>query len=126
MIYGGAAYLYHIPRDVNKLVGEVLIGRVDPGDAVSANIGFRFRAQPACFSFSLGCRHRYIFPTKTEIGATEPGNPPASTSVRSISACRTALTERRHVLNMGFEIGVTEDARPTCRSRCSMPFGGKL
>src|SRR3546814_2849259 len=67
--YGGVAYLYHSPRYVNEMVGDVLIGRVDPGDAVSANIGFGFALNPR-FSFSLGYRHNYIFPTKTEIGDT--------------------------------------------------------
>ncbi len=122
VIYGGAAYLYHIPRDVNKLVGEVLIGRVDPGDAVSANIGFGFALNPR-FSFSLGYRHNYIFPTKTEIGDTNQKS--NYIHVGSLNFGMSYRLTERDVLNMGFEIGVTEDA-PDVSITLRMPFGGKL
>ena len=122
VIYGGAAYLYHIPRDVNKLVGEVLIGRVDPGDAVSANIGFGFALNPR-FSFSLGYRHNYIFPTKTEIGDTRQKS--NYIHVGSLNFGMSYRLTERDVLNMGFEIGVTEDA-PDVSITLRMPFGGKL
>jgi len=122
VIYGGAAYLYHIPRDVNKLVGDVLIGRVDPGDAVSANIGFGFALNPR-FSFSLGYRHNYIFPTKTEIGDTHQKS--NYIHVGSLNFGMSYRLTERDVLNMGFEIGVTEDA-PDVSITLRMPFGGKL
>jgi hypothetical protein len=122
VIYGGVAYLYHIPRDVNKLVGEVLIGRVDPGDAVSANIGFGFALNPR-FSFSLGYRHNYIFPTKTEIGDTHQKS--NYIHVGSLNFGMSYRLTERDVLNMGFEIGVTEDA-PDVSITLRMPFGGKL
>lgn len=122
VIYGGAAYLYHIPRDVNKMVGDVLIGRVDPGDAVSANIGFGFALNPR-FSFSLGYRHNYIFPTKTEIGDTHQKS--NYIHVGSLNFGMSYRLTERDVLNMGFEIGVTEDA-PDVSITLRMPFGGKL
>lgn len=121
VIYGGAAYLYHIPRDVNKMVGEVLIGRVDPGDAVSANIGFGFALNPR-FSFSLGYRHNYIFPTKTEIGDTHQKS--NYIHVGSLNFGMSYRLTQRDVLNLGFEIGVTEDA-PDVSITLRMPFGGK-
>jgi uncharacterized coiled-coil protein SlyX len=67
VIFGGVAYLYHMPKNVNRMVGDVLVGRVDPGDAITANLGFGFALNPR-FSYSLGYRHSYIFPTKTELG----------------------------------------------------------
>ncbi len=122
VIYGGVAYLYHIPRDVNKLVGEVLIGRVDPGDAVSANIGFGFALNPR-FSFSLGYRHNYIFPTRSEIGDTiQKSN---YLHVGSLNFGMSYRLTQRDVLNLGFEIGVTEDA-PDVSITLRMPFGGKI
>lgn len=121
VIYGGAAYLYHMPRDVNKMVGEVLIGRVDPGDAVSANIGFGFALNPR-FSFSLGYRHNYIFPTKTEIGDTHQKS--NYIHVGSLNFGMSYRLTQRDVLNLGFEIGVTEDA-PDVSITLRMPFGGK-
>jgi hypothetical protein len=121
VIYGGAAYLYHIPRNVNKLVGDALIGRVDPGDAVSANIGFGFALNPR-FSFSLGYRHNYIFPTKSEIGDTlQKSN---YIHVGSLNFGMSYRLTQRDVLNLGFEIGVTEDA-PDVSITLRMPFGGK-
>ena len=121
VIYGGAAYLYHIPRDVNEMVGDVLIGRVDPGDAVSANIGFGFALNPR-FSFSLGYRHNYIFPTKTEIGDTHQKS--NYIHVGSLNFGMSYRLTQRDVLNLGFEIGVTEDA-PDVSITLRMPFGGK-
>ncbi|NYF34068.1 transporter [Sphingopyxis sp. JAI108] len=121
VIYGGAAYLYHIPRDVNELVGDVLIGRVDPGDAISANIGFGFALNPR-FSFSLGYRHNYIFPTKTEIGDTRQKS--NYIHVGSLNFGMSYRLTQRDVLNLGFEIGVTEDA-PDVSITLRMPFGGK-
>ncbi|MFZ5705946.1 MAG: transporter [Pseudomonadota bacterium] len=121
VIYGGAAYLYHIPRDVNEVVGDVLIGRVDPGDAVSVNIGFGFALNPR-FSFSLGYRHNYIFPTETEIGDTlQKSN---YIHVGSLNFGMSYRLTQRDVLNLGFEIGVTEDA-PDVSITLRMPFGGK-
>ena len=121
VIYGGVAYLYHIPRDVNKLIGDVMIGRVDPGDAVSANIGFGFALNPR-FSFSLGYRHNYIFPTRSEIGDTiQKSN---YLHVGSLNFGMSYRLTERDVLNLGFEIGVTEDA-PDVSITLRMPFGGK-
>ena len=121
VLYGGVAYLYHIPRDVNEMVGDVLIGRVDPGDAVSANIGFGFALNPR-FSFSLGYRHNYIFPTETEIGDTfQKSN---YLHVGSLNFGMSYRLTQRDVLNLGFEIGVTEDA-PDVSITLRMPFGGK-
>lgn len=122
VIYGGVAYLYHIPRDVNKLVGEVLVGRVDPGDAVSANIGFGFALNPR-FSFSLGYRHNYIFPTRSEIGDTIQKS--KYLHVGSLNFGMSYRLTQRDVLNLGFEIGVTEDA-PDVSITLRMPFGGKI
>lgn len=121
VIYGGVAYLYHIPRDVNKMVGEVMIGRVDPGDAISANVGFGFALNPR-FSFSLGYRHNYVFPTKTEIGGTMQRS--NYLHVGSLGFGMSYRLTQRDVLNLGFEIGVTEDA-PDVSISLRMPFGGK-
>ena len=121
VIYGGVAYLYHIPRDINKMVGDVMIGRVDPGDAVSANIGFGFALNPR-FSFSLGYRHNYIFPTRSEVGDTIQKS--KYLHVGSLNFGMSYRLTQRDVINLGFEIGVTEDA-PDVSITLRMPFGGK-
>jgi hypothetical protein len=121
VLYGGMAYLYHMPRDVNKMVGDVPVGRVDPGDAISANVGFGFALNPR-FSFSLGYRHNYIFPSETEIGGTHQRS--KYLHVGSLNLGMSYRLTRRNVLNMGFEFGVTEDA-PDVSITLRMPFGGK-
>jgi hypothetical protein len=107
VIYGGLSYLWHIPRRINKTIGGALIGRVDPGDAVSANLGFGFALNPR-FSFSLGYNHSYIFPTKTEIGTTNQRSKGLQVGALAIGASYR-LSERQSV-NLGFEFGVTSDA----------------
>jgi hypothetical protein len=107
VIYGGTSYLWHIPARVNKLVGGALIGRVDPGDAISANLGFGF-ALNSRFSFSLGYNHSYIFPTKTEIGGTNQKS--SSLQVGSFSVGTSYRTSERTAVNIAFEFGMTSDA----------------
>jgi hypothetical protein len=107
VIYGGASYLWHIPQRVNKLVGGALIGRVDPGDAISANLGFGF-ALNSRFSFSLGYNHSYIFPTKTEIGSTNQKS--SSLQVGSFGVGTSYRTSERTSVNLSFEFGMTSDA----------------
>jgi hypothetical protein len=107
VIYGGASYLWHIPTRVNKLVGGALIGKVDPGDAIAANLGFGF-ALNSRFSFSLGYSHSYIFPTKTEIGSTNQKS--SSLNVGSFGVGTSYRTSERTSVNLSFEFGMTSDA----------------
>ncbi len=107
VIYGGASYLWHIPGRVDKLVGGALIGRVDPGDAISANLGFGF-ALNSRFSFSLGYNHSYIFPTLTEIGSTKQKS--SALHVGSFGVGTSFRTSERTSANISFEFGMTSDA----------------
>ncbi|HET6535981.1 MAG TPA: hypothetical protein VFG41_07330 [Sphingomicrobium sp.] len=107
VIYGGLSYLYHMPRDIDRTIGEAFVGRVDPGDAISANLGFGFALNPR-FSFSLGYRHNYIFPTKIEIGTAHERSDRLQVGVFTLGMSYR-LTERQS-LNFGLEAGVTEDA----------------
>lgn len=107
VIYGGASYLYHMPADINRTVGDAPIGRVDPGDAISANVGFGFALNPR-FSYSLGYRHAYLFKTKTEIGGTTQfGN---IAQVGSLNFGMSYRLTPRQSINLGFEFGVTSDS----------------
>lgn len=107
VLYGGANYLWHIARDIDKFIGDVSIGRVDPGDAVSANIGFGFALNPR-FSYSMGYRHTYIFPTRSEIGDTlQRSN---KLHVGALNFGMSYRVTAKNTLNMGFEFGVTSDA----------------
>jgi hypothetical protein len=107
VIYGGMSYLWHIPKNVDKTIGGAFVGRVDPGDAISANLGFGFALNPR-FSFSLGYNHSYIFPSKTEIGGTNQRS--SSLNVGSLVLGTSYRVSARQSVNMGFEFGMTSDA----------------
>ena len=107
VLYGGSSYLWHMPANVDKIVGGALIGRVDPGDAISANLGFGFALNPR-FSFSLGYNHSYIFPTKTQIGGTDQRS--TSLHVGSFNVGTSYRISERQSVNIAFEFGMTSDA----------------
>jgi hypothetical protein len=107
VIYGGMSFLYHLPKDVDRIVGGVLVGRVDPGDAASANVGFGFALNPR-FSFSLGYNHTYIFPTEQVIGGTKQ----RSTHLQSgaFAFGMSYRLDERQSINFGLQLGATADA----------------
>lgn len=107
VIYGGMSFLYHLPKDIDRMVGDVLVGRVDPGDAASANVGFGFALNPR-FSFSLGYNHTYIFPTEQIIGGTKQ----RSTHLQSGSFAfgMSYRLDERQSINFGLQLGATADA----------------
>jgi hypothetical protein len=107
VIFGSLGYLYHIPRNIDRDIGGVRIGRVDPGDAISGNVGFGFALNPR-FSFSMGYRHSYIFPSTTEIGGSEERSDRAQ--VGSFTFGMSYRVNPRQSVNIGFEFGATADA----------------
>lgn len=107
VIYGGVSYLYHMPRDIDRTVGGAFIGRVDPGDTVGGNIGFGFALNPQ-FSFSLGYKHTYVFPTKTEIGGTRQRS--TRLHIGQFNFGMSVRVAQDLVANFGLNVGVTEHA----------------
>ena len=107
VLYGGLSYFYHMGRDINREVGDVFIGHVDPGDSIAANIGFGFALNPR-FSYSMGYRHNYIFPTKSEIGDTDQRS--NKLHVGAFNFGMSYRVTEKQTINLGFEFGVTEDA----------------
>jgi hypothetical protein len=124
VIYGGASFLWHLPADVNRDVGGAFVGRVDPGDAISANLGFGFALNPR-FSFSLGYRHSYLFPSSTEIGDTVQRS--KHIQVGSLAFGMSYRVTERETINVGFNFGVTEDAPDLSISlRMPIDFGAPV
>ena len=83
------------------------VGRVDPGDAIAANIGFGFALNPR-FSYSLGYRHNFIFPTESELGdSVQRSN---KLHVGQFNFGLSYRVTEKQTVNLGFEFGVTEDA----------------
>lgn len=118
VIYGGLGYLWNIERNIDKLVGDVFVGKVDPGDAINASVGFGFALNPR-FSFSLGYRHNYIFSTKTQLGDTLQESD--DIQVGSLNLGMSYRLSERQSLNLGFQFGATEDA-PDVSIVARIPF----
>lgn len=107
VIFGGLSYLSHQPKDINKVVGEVLVRKVDPGDTIGLNAGFGFALNPR-FSFSLGYKHSYIFPTKSVYGNTLQESDSLQVGAFTFG-WSYALTDRISISN-AYELGTTSDA----------------
>ena len=118
VIYGGVGYLWHIPRRIDKTVGEAFVGRVDPGDAISGNLGFGFALNPR-FSVSLGYNLSLIMPSKTEIGGTIQRSKALQVGTLGIGSSYR-ITEKQSV-SLGFEFGMTSDA-PDASIVLRLPF----
>lgn len=122
VIFGSLGYLYHIPRNIDRNIGGAFIGRVDPGDAISGNLGFGFALNPR-FSFSMGYRHSYIMPSTQEIGGTVERSNRAH--VGSFTFGMSYRLSQRQSVNFGFEFGATADA-PDVAVTVRFPFSLNL
>ncbi|MDB6168165.1 MAG: hypothetical protein JWM88_1029, partial [Verrucomicrobia bacterium] len=118
VIFASLNYLYNVPRNINKVIGEVPVGRVDPGDSIGANVGFGLALNPR-FSISLGYSHHFIFATKSELGSTTQ-----KSNTLQVGSLQMGLSFRltpRATLNGNFEFGVTSDA-PDMRLVVRVPY----
>ena len=107
VLFGGVSYLSHQPKDINRVVGAVLVRKVAPGASLGVNLAFGFALNPR-FSFSLGYKHTYIWPTKSVLGNTLQRS--ESLQVGALTfGWSLALTRRISVSNT-YEIGATSDA----------------
>jgi hypothetical protein len=118
VMFGSVAYQHSFGRAIDKAFGTgtslVEIGQVQPGDAISASIGFAFSLNQH-FSYSLGYKDNYFLPTTTVFRPT--GNLPGGLKAESLSLQAGSFLLggsyqlNRHVtLNLNFEFGVTPDA----------------
>lgn len=118
VLFASVNYIYSLPKDINKNIGSVLVGRVEPGSSINTNLGFGFAINPE-FSFSLGYEHSYIFPQWTTLGGTRQ----VSDSLQ-VGAMTMGFAYRLgpHMsLNSNFEFGMTQNA-PDVRAVFSMPI----
>ena len=107
VIFANLSYFAHLPKDVNMMEGDILVGEVDPGDSIGAAIGFGF-AMNQNFSYSLGYRHNYILPTTSQLNdITEESD---ELQVGTLQFGMSYRFNDRFSLNGNFEFGVTEDA----------------
>lgn len=107
VIFASLSYFAHLPKDIDRVEGDVRVGRVDPGDSIGLGIGFAFSLNPR-FSYSLGYKHNYIRPTETELNDTVQRS--KSLQVGALTFGLSYRVTERFSLNGNFEFGVTEDA----------------
>ena len=118
VLYGSVNYIYQIPKDINKEIGGVLVGHVDPSSSIGATLGMGFSVNPD-FSFSLGYEHNHVFPQETELGTTLQ-----HTTSLEVGAMTMGMAYRlgpTMSLNANFEFGVTA-AAPDVRVVFSVPM----
>lgn len=118
VIFANLGYLYHAPKDIDRTINGAMIGKVDPGDSINLGLGFGFSVNPR-FSFSLGYRHSYIFPTKTEFDGVQQTSEELNSGALQFG-WSYRMTEK-FTINNNFEFGVTEDA-PDMRVVLRVPF----
>jgi hypothetical protein len=110
VIFGNIGYLHSFGYDINKIVGGIPVGLVQPGDALSGTLGFSF-ALNTHFSYSLGFIDNYFFDTQSVLG-----NKKFFTSNLEAAQLLVGGSYRltKHLtLNMNLEFGVTPDAPNT-------------
>jgi hypothetical protein len=118
VLFASANYIYSVPKDINKTIGSVYVGHVDPSSSVNVNLGFGFAVNPD-FSFSLGYEHSYVMPQTTMLGSTQQ-----QTTALEVGAMTLGMAYRlgpNVSLNGNFEFGVTA-AAPDMRAVFSVPL----
>jgi hypothetical protein len=118
VIFANLSYLHSFKRRVDQQLGTTTIGLVKPGDSLGASLGFGFSLNPR-FSFSLGYRHNYIFPTRTELNGVFQKSEPIHIG-SMLFGLSYRVTEARSI-NTQFEFGVTADA-PSMSVTVRTPF----
>lgn len=118
VLYANASYLWNIERDINKTVGQVTIGNVDPGDSIGFGFGFGFSVNPR-FSYSLGYAHSYVMETETELNNTTQTS--TELQVGALALGMSFRATERLTVSTGVNVGVTEDA-PDVSVSFRLPF----
>jgi hypothetical protein len=122
VFFGNLGYLYNMPEDIDQTFGETRIGRVDPGDSISASVGVAFSVNPQA-SLSFGYKHNYVFGTTTEINNFTTETP--TEHVGALLLGGSYQISESTSINLTVEAGVTE-AAPDVRVLFRVPirFGG--
>lgn len=107
VLFANFSYLYNMPRDINRTVGQVDIGEVDPGDSIGFGFGFGFALNPR-FSYSLGYSHSYVMETETELNNTRQTS--TELQVGTLQFGMSFRATERLTVSTSVNVGVTEDA----------------
>lgn len=109
VFYGGINYLWNMERDVNKDVGGIFVGEVDPGDSVGINLGMGLGLNEKS-SFSLGYEHTWI--DKTEQNGVIPPNA-TTTQLASLLLGFSYQLSKTTNFSLSIGAGLTDDTPDT-------------
>lgn len=107
VLYGSLNYVYQLPKDINKLIGTINVGRVEPSNSVNVSMGFGFAVNPD-FSFSFGYAHSHVMPQTTYLDGTRQTT--TSLEVGTLAMGMAYRVKQNMSLNASFQFGVTADA----------------
>ena len=124
VLFGNIGYVYDVPRDINRNFSGTHVGRVNPGDAVSALVGMAFSINQDT-SFSLGYKHSYVFPTiqsSINLSSGEAvSNNSGTSQVGALTFGLSHVVTPTTSINFNVEAGVTNDA-PDVHLVVRIPF----
>ncbi|HEY0150231.1 MAG TPA: transporter [Allosphingosinicella sp.] len=114
VLFGTLGYTRNFARNVSTSIGDVIIDRVDPGDALSVSAGLGISLNQRT-SFNLGYAHSWVFGTKTLTRLADGDADPVSATSRDLQLGRllfgvTYRVSNQVNLNWAVEVGATEDA----------------
>ena len=124
VLFANLGYVFNIEKDIDKQIGPVRVGKVDPGDTFRMSFGMAYSINERT-SFTLGYKNDFIMKTKTEFFNPDTG---ASTSLKSDTLNVGALLlgyslalDPTTSVNLNLELGVTDDA-PDVLMTLRVPF----
>ncbi|MBW6392922.1 transporter [Billgrantia antri] len=127
VFFANIGYLYNMSDDVDtRLTDELRIGEVDPGDAVRLSFGMAYAINPRA-SFTLGFKNDFIGKTETEYfdDGTRVTQSSRTLNVGSLLLGWSYQLNQDVSVNLGLELGVTDDA-PNTVLTLRIPFGSNV
>ncbi|MBA2777859.1 transporter [Halomonas kenyensis] len=124
VFFANLGYLYNMSDNVNtQITDELRIGKVDPGDAIRLSFGMAYAINPRA-SFTLGYKNDFIEKTRTEyFGNT--GQTTQSSRTLNVGSMLLGWSYQLNPdvsVNLGLELGITDDA-PNTVLTLRVPFG---
>ncbi|MBB3189706.1 hypothetical protein FHR94_000930 [Halomonas cerina] len=127
--FANLGYVFHLEDDVNQQVTQndedLFIDDVDPGDVVRLSFGMAYSINPRT-SFTLGYKNDFIGETETEYVNNSDGTTTrVNSNTLNVGSLLLGWSYRMNPdvsVNLGLELGITEDAPDTTLS-LRMPIG---
>ncbi|SEM21425.1 hypothetical protein [Halomonas daqiaonensis] len=127
--FANLGYVFHLEDNVNQQVTQdnedLFIRDVDPGDAVRLSFGMAYSINPKT-SFTLGYKNDFIGKTKTEyVNNTTGSRTEVNSQTLNVGSLLLGWSYQMNPdvsVNLGLELGITEDA-PDTTLTLRMPIG---